>query len=71
MPYTSVGYKLEDINDDGRLENRYRGEGGVNRVFAGLGYQITDKLSVGVDFNYNFGNIQNSAIEFLYAEKEI
>ncbi|MDH7911585.1 hypothetical protein [Winogradskyella sp. SYSU M77433] len=66
LPYTSVGYKLDDINDSQDLENRYFGEGGVNRVFAGLGYKISDKLSVGVDFNYNFGNIQNTAIAVEY-----
>ncbi|MEH6535153.1 MAG: hypothetical protein V7719_02080 [Psychroserpens sp.] len=68
VPYTSVGYKLEDIDDD-VLQNRYRGEGGVNRGFFGLGYQITKKISFGVDVNYNFGNIQNSAIEFLYDDE--
>ncbi|BAO76138.1 outer membrane protein transport protein [Winogradskyella sp. PG-2] len=62
LPYTSVGYKLDDFNDDDRLLNRYFGEGGINKVFAGFGYQISDKLSIGVDFNYNFGNIQNAAI---------
>jgi len=66
MPYTSVGYGLDDVNDDDVIVNRYSGEGGVNKVFAGLGYQINDKLSVGVDFNYNFGNIQNTAIEVKY-----
>jgi len=66
VPYTSVGYKLDDINDDDVLVYRFNGEGGVNRVFAGLGYQISDKLSFGVDFNYNFGNIQNTAYEIKY-----
>jgi len=65
-PYTSVGYSLDDINDDDILVNRFTGEGGLNRVFAGLGYQVTDKLSVGVDFNYGFGNIQNNALEIKY-----
>ena len=67
LPYTSVGYQLDDINDDSVLVNRYSGEGGLNRVFGGLGYQVNDKLSIGVDFNYNFGNIQNNAIEIAYA----
>jgi len=66
LPFTSVGYKLDDINNDNNLVNRFSGEGGVNKVFAGLGYQISDKLSIGVDFNYNFGNIQNTAIEIAY-----
>ena len=66
LPYTSVGYKLDDINDDSVLVNRFSGEGGLNRVFAGLGYQITEELGVGVDFSYNFGNIQNNALEVKY-----
>lgn len=66
LPYTSVGYKLESIDDSGVLTNRYRGEGGVNKAFLGFGYQITENLSIGVDASYNFGNIQNSVIEFSY-----
>lgn len=66
LPYTSVGYKLDDINDENNLVNRFNGEGGVNRAFAGFGYQISDEFSIGVDFNYNFGNIQNSAIAVEY-----
>jgi len=66
LPFTSVGYKLDDINNDNVIVNRFSGEGGVNRVFAGLGYQVTEKLSVGMDFNYNWGNIQNTAIEIKY-----
>ena len=31
MPYTSVGYRLESLNDAGEVENRFNGEGGVNR----------------------------------------
>jgi hypothetical protein len=66
MPYTSVGYKLESIDEDDRVSNRFNGQGGVNKAFLGLGYQITDNLSIGIDANYNFGNIQNSTIEFVF-----
>ncbi|WP_299553831.1 hypothetical protein [Seonamhaeicola sp.] len=66
MPYTSVGYKLESLNGDGNIENRFRGEGGLNKAFLGLGYRITDGLSIGIDAQYNFGNIQNSTVEYLY-----
>jgi hypothetical protein len=66
LPFTSVGYKLDDINDDGNLISRFRGEGGLNRVFAGFGYQISKKLSAGVDFSYNFGNIENNSISVAY-----
>lgn len=69
MPYTSVGYKLEDINNSNQVLNRFNGEGGLNKAFVGFGYRITDKLSLGIDINYNFGNIQNTATEFLYDEE--
>jgi hypothetical protein len=68
VPYSAVGYKLEDVNEE-VITNRYSGEGGVNRAFLGLGYSISEKLSVGVDMNYNFGNIQNTAIEFVYDDE--
>ncbi|CAH8288648.1 long-subunit fatty acid transport protein [Mariniflexile fucanivorans] len=71
MPYTAVGYKLETLDDnydDGKKSNRFRGEGGLNKAFLGFGYQITDELSVGIDAQYNFGNIQNSNITFSYDE---
>lgn len=66
MPYTSVGYKLESINDQDILDYRYRGEGGVNKAFLGLGYLISDNLRIGVNASYNFGNVQNSVINFRY-----
>lgn len=66
LPYTSVGYKLESNNDDGNINNRYTGEGGLNKAFLAIGYQITEDLSVGVDANYNFGNIQNNVAEYRY-----
>ena len=51
------------------LTNRYRGEGGVNKAFLGFGYQVTKDFSAGIDVSYNFGNIQNSAVEFLYNDE--
>lgn len=68
LPFTSVGYKLQDINaaQNNRVDYRYEGEGGLNKAFFSLGYTISDELSIGVDANYNFGNTQNSAIQFLY-----
>ena len=68
LPFTSVGYKLEDINsaEDNRIDYRYQGEGGLNKVFFSLGYLVTDNFSIGVDMNYNFGNTQNNATNFIY-----
>ena len=40
IPYSSVGYSLQSKNENGDLAYRYRGNGGINRVFFGFGYQL-------------------------------
>ena len=57
IPYSSVGYQLQSRDEDDRLQYRYRGEGGVNKVFFGAGYQLNDNLKIGIDAQYNFGSI--------------
>lgn len=59
IPYTSSGYKLQNENEDS--VTRYEGTGGLNKAFFQLAYQITPHFSMGVDANYNFGNIENIA----------
>ncbi|AUC75200.1 hypothetical protein [Olleya sp. Bg11-27] len=66
QPYSSVGYMLETRDSDDRLDYRYSGEGGLNKVFLSLGYQVNKSLSVGVQTDYDFGNIQNNTINFGY-----
>jgi len=66
LPYTAVGYKLETDKDDGVTTNRYNGEGGLNKAFFGVAYSISNNFSLGVNAQYNFGNIQNSAMEFRF-----
>ncbi|PRX45657.1 hypothetical protein [Salegentibacter salegens] len=57
LPYTSVGYQILDIRED--VASRLEGRGGMNKVFLSSGYQVIPSLSLGVDVNYNFGNLQN------------
>ena len=66
LPYSSVGYKLQSTDADDVLQYKYRGEGGLNRVFLGFGYQLSDDFRLGVDASYNFGNIKNTNIAFGY-----
>ncbi len=66
LPQTAVGYKLENLNDEGDLINQYKGEGGLNKVNIGIGYLLAKGLSFGIDANYNFGNIQNNIVEYSY-----
>lgn len=66
LPFSSVGYKIESYNEDtSQTSSRYFGEGGVNRFFGGFGYKFNDKLSIGADINYNFGNISTNSVEFI------
>jgi len=69
LPYSSVGYKLQSTNTDGDPQYKYRGEGGLNKVFLGFGYQLTDDFRLGVDASYNFGNIKNTNIAFGYNDQ--
>lgn len=65
MPYTSVGYKIQNSAEgaDGIIRDRqFNGRGGINRVFLGGAYQITPAFSIGADVSYNFGNIETKSI---------
>ncbi|MFO7720512.1 MAG: hypothetical protein R6W85_08765 [Gillisia sp.] len=62
IPYSAVGYQIENRTD--QTFSRLDGRGGLNKVFLTTGYAITNNLSIGVDANYNFGNIQNKAVVF-------
>ncbi|EDM45058.1 putative outer membrane protein [unidentified eubacterium SCB49] len=75
VPYTAVGYNLTSSGDF--YNTLYTGDGGLNRAFLSLAYSITENLSVGIETNYNFGEINNTALitsandEFEYATREI
>lgn len=62
VPFSKVSYEIHDeiINQPniaGRIVNIYKGSGGLNKVFWGnaVGYK---NLSVGVNMQYLFGNIE-------------
>ncbi len=71
IPYSSVGYKLQSSNDQNQIQYKYSGNGGLNKVFLGIAYQLTGNFSLGFDVRYNFGNIQNSALEYLYDDESL
>ncbi|PTX41681.1 long-subunit fatty acid transport protein [Christiangramia gaetbulicola] len=58
LPYTSVGYRILDMEEGSA--SLLNGRGGMNRVFLSAGWAVTKDLSIGVDADYNFGNFQNS-----------
>ncbi len=75
IPYSSVGYKVRSgSNTTTDPYHAYSGEGGMNKVFLGAGYKISSKFSIGVDFNYNFGNVETKNIwsqDIQYSTREL
>ena len=71
IPFSSVGYKLQSSNVENQLQYKYSGNGGLNKAFLGFAYQLSDNLAIGFDAKYNFGNIQNSALEYLYDDESL
>lgn len=66
MPYSVVGYKIQTSFTDGQGANRFlqqTGSGNINRVFAGLSYNFSKNLSLGLNIEYNFGNTSAEIIE--------
>lgn len=66
MPYSAVGYKIENtIIQTDNSERNYRnlGDGNVNKIYFGAAYSITKKLSFGFDLGYNFGDITTQYVE--------
>lgn len=71
LPYTNVGYdyeqttKLKDYtipsttSEPVEQTNNYSGEGGLHKVFVGVGVQPFKNFSVGLNLNYMWGNISN------------
>ncbi|MBL4887674.1 MAG: hypothetical protein JKZ03_04330 [Flavobacteriaceae bacterium] len=60
LPVTSVGYALESKADE--VTRRNTGEGGLNKVFLALGYNLFKGFNIGIDASYNFGKITNRAL---------
>lgn len=76
IPYSSVGYKIQTLSDDETpIYSRYSGIGGVNKVFVGAGYQLTKKINIGADIQYNFGTIETTNLSYQsdiqYGSREI
>ena len=64
QPNTTVGFSLQNTIQDSEGNNIastiYDGDGGTNRVFLGFGYKVAKNLSIGIEGEYVFGNIESS-----------
>lgn len=68
MPYSSVGYKIGESSSlamsgdsSTTVKSIYAGDGGINKVYTGLGYQISKNFSVGVNVDFLFGTINRNS----------
>lgn len=71
IPFSTTGYNIsntdpEEIGKDQYGESIYTtrnfsGEGGLQQIFVGLGYNIFSNLSIGVNFSYLYGDITHTA----------
>lgn len=64
MPYSSVGYRLQSIDDaieGSTVVNQFEGSGGVNKTFFSAGFRLFKGINIGATVNYNFGNITTQA----------
>ncbi len=62
MPYSQVGYTIsaDSVYDNiGTVTSSYKGSGGINKAYFGSGFRINKYLSVGGNFSYLFGTIEN------------
>lgn len=63
-PMSDVGYKISASEVDvesGTQTFVSAGNGGIYQFFAAAGITLWDRLSLGAQFNYNFGNINKKA----------
>lgn len=66
LPLSSTGYNIVartvDQNQDS-VTTVFGGEGGINRVYLSLGYQLTKNLTIGATTNLNFGTLENRVVQ--------
>ena len=67
IPFTSVGYKLNQLDSTSlpNILNQYQGEGGVNKVFFSLGFNLLKFFSIGATINYDFGKLKYQTSKYI------
>ncbi|MEZ4809425.1 MAG: hypothetical protein R2819_03620 [Allomuricauda sp.] len=66
MPFSSVGYSLrnETTNSSGaEVINVFTGEGGLNRVYASVGFEPIKNLTLGATVSFDFGTLTYERIQ--------
>lgn len=62
IPYSNIGYQVHEdklLDFNVMSQNVYVGSGGLDRVNWGNAFQITQRLSVGLNSSYYFGKVEH------------
>ena len=63
LPYSSMGYKVSDnstVQNGGRIDFNYQGDGGMDAVNWTNAISITDNLAFGISASYYFGKLEHT-----------
>lgn len=68
MPYSTIGYELNKSasisNDDysrSTYTDHFSGEGGIHKVYLGIGWSPFKNFSIGMNGSYMYGNLKHRA----------
>jgi len=65
MPFSKIGYNVEvliEVPNFSDVIHSFTGDGGLNKVFWGNGFNITKNLRAGIDVTYVFGNSSRTSM---------
>jgi len=79
MPYSNIGYSYSTSTRPSDLSTAmttaYKGDGGINQLFVGMGWQVLKPLSIGFNVGYLWGDVErtikttgSSSVNTLYKE---
>ncbi|MDY0343346.1 MAG: hypothetical protein RBR28_07220 [Lentimicrobium sp.] len=64
LPFSSTNYHMQDLSVEeniGSVKRLYKGDGGINQLFLGSGFKLNPNLSIGFNFAYLFGTLNQSS----------
>ncbi len=67
MPYSKIGYNVEvtvEVENFSDVIHSFTGDGGLNQIFWGNGFNITKNFRAGVDITYLFGQSSRSSMVY-------
>ena len=70
LPYSEMSYSFTDVNENPSANLFFEGNGGISKFYFGNSLKFTDNLSVGVNINYLFGNL-NSSRKVVFYDSDI